>query len=368
MLYQFFDRLEEDKLSSMIDFIILKILSLLNNTDDNEIKELINHNLDKVFRRLNSERFEIYLNRILEWLSNDSEDRGMKRLALNLLAILSGNNFEAIEAKGQGIKKILLEIIEKELITFEKDLGNKLEREEYERLSKKNELNKLFKGSIEDEDNITVLNIKFDNWDLLYLSLNILEKMIKNYPDLWKGYNKDTLLFLKLVRAFRHPHNFIKSIALRLISHILNNMTNFTHFNNKLLNHYVDNISPIQFLLVNLRYMILNPTLSEKILDKAMSTIVYLLVNSIKINEDMVYESVCRLYVESKSYISNKEIAPIIFERIFNIIDQLFELLNESELRIFLEPLLSLAYRLVSNNSVSDELKNKANIVKFINI
>jgi hypothetical protein len=370
MLNRFVERLDEEKLKGMIDFIILKMLSVLNNTDDNEVKELINYNLDKVFKRLASDKFEVYLNRILEWLGGegtDSEDRGMKKLALNLLVILTGDNFEGVSARGKEVKELLLHVIGTEIDTFESELESKLEREEYERMSKKNELSKLFKGTNDEgDDNMTVLNVKFDNWDVLYLALNVLEKMIINYPELYKGIANDTELFMKIARSFRHPHSFIKSISLRLMGTILNSTSNFTSFNKKLGNQYIDNKQPVQFLLVNLRYMILNPGVSEQILERVMAVTVYLLVNYIKINQDQVYEFICRLYIESKSYMSNKEIAPVIFERIFILVDQLFEKLDTNELKLFLEPLLSLSYRLISNNSVSDELKNKANIVSLL--
>jgi hypothetical protein len=366
MLNQLFNRLDQEKLKDMLDFVILKMLTVLSNVDDNEIKVLLSQNLLNIFKHLNDDKFNLYLNKFIDWLSN-SEDRNMKKLALNVLVILSTEHMDNIASRGEDIKAVLLQTIENELVLFENELERKLENEDYQRVSKKNELNKLFKGSAEEnEDNTTVLNVKFEDWDLLYLALNVLEKSIDNYFDIWKNNVKNDInILMMILRSFKHPHSFIKSIALRLIQKILINGGNFNNYINKLHSQTIDNNNPIQFLLINLRFMMLNSSISESMNERVIEITAILLENYVKINQDLAYEFVCRLYIESKSYMSNKEISPIIFGRIFNLVNILFERLHERELKVFLEPLLSLAYRLISNNTVAEELKNQANIVNI---
>jgi hypothetical protein len=77
---------------------------------------------------------------------------------------------------------------------------------------------------------------------------------------------------------------------------------------------------------------------------------------------DEAFEFICRLYVESKKYLSKKEKSLIIFGRIFDLFDQITGQLNPEHLKLFIEPILSLIYRIKTNRLIDEVIKDRSNL------
>jgi hypothetical protein len=102
-----------------------------------------------------------------------------------------------------------------------------------------------------------------------------------------------------------------------------------------------------------------------------MSNCVYLVENLVKYGEklndssfsDIPFEFICRLYIDSKKFLSKKEKATTIFGRIFNLFEQMTSKYETQILKVFLEPMLSLIHRIKTNRLINDDVKDQANLV-----
>ena len=176
------------------------------------------------------------------------------------------------------------------------------------------------------------------------------------------------------------------------------------------------NLNSLQVIFDNLKFIILNKDIEFKnnFVELAIdisSFITYLLLKVYNINSEnnymsnidfsfYAYEFICRLYGDSKKYLANKNYSNIIIRRILIIIEKIFDFSKNSginfgfkkdkiknskkiaekkqqnfsdknysckEMEIILEPILSLLYRLNSNNLVEDEIKSFSERVKIKN-
>lgn len=83
MIHKFFERLDPEILKGLIDFIILKMITLLNNSKDNDIKLLLSENLELALTVLNREKIDSYIDKVVGWL-NDKNDQSLQKLALSV--------------------------------------------------------------------------------------------------------------------------------------------------------------------------------------------------------------------------------------------------------------------------------------------
>jgi hypothetical protein len=100
------------------------------------------------------------------------------------------------------------------------------------------------------------------------------------------------------------------------------------------------------------------------------------------------YEFICRLYGDSKKYLANKSYTNLYVKRILIIIEKIFNFSDNDnnydinnnnnnkdfnkenykgkDIEILLEPVLSLLYRLISNNLVDEDIKLYSEKVKIL--
>jgi len=213
------------------------------------------------------------------------------------------------------------------------------------------------------------INLRIESWDIYYICLCVLEKLINNYQRLTNELVKnDSFFHLLVFNSLKHPHIFIKSLSLRLIGYILteqistsSNQTGFTNFIKNLIYNSEDNL--LNTLLFNLRYIILKKETSEKLVNQAIKNSLCLIDNLIKFSDEKngfskyATEFITQLYAESKSFVSNDEISDIVFKRIFLIIEAICSKFKGEILELFFEPIMSMIFRIQSNVLVSDELK-----------
>lgn len=252
--------------------------------------------------------------------------------------------------------------------------------------------------------------------------------MLEIYPSIFcNKLNQDVKFCRILFRSIKHPHIFIKTSILRIISKLFSedsnilNMNDFDQVNRFIKNLVIDKNSScigdekyqsntIQTIFDNLKFIILNKDidLKENIINSAVdvsSFLVYLLLKLYMKNKNnqndfedfsfYAYEFICKLYAQSKNYMAKKEYTNKIIRRILIIIENIisytnlkynmFDLLsnknfinynkikNESDkfqkkiqqeneeksklIEIILEPLLSLLFRLTTNNLIDEEIK-----------
>jgi hypothetical protein len=257
--------------------------------------------------------------------------------------------------------------------------------------------------------------------------------MQKNTNLFKKNLQKDSEFTNKIFQSIKHPHIFIKTITIRIITEVFNankkifNFDDQNEANNFLMslidenyNNNNDNnkLNTLQIILDNFKFIILckDFNLKENLIESTLeisSYLNYLLLNldmrnkkdNAKFNNNKIkdnknknkdnnkfnndnnieyglysYEFICRLYGDSKKYLANKNYTNlyvkrilIIIEKIFNFSDNYFknndinfENKNEAfdienfkgkDIEILLEPVLSLLYRLISNNLVDEDIK-----------
>lgn len=272
------------------------------------------------------------------------------------------------------IKDDLLELIKTQVEEFETELSEKIENQDYEEIvnknkKKKKDTDKLFQSSdAKEENDLTVLNISLTNWDVLYQCLLIFEKLSKNFSNLiTQKITNDNILQYSLIKCLKHPHSFIKNAILRIIGIMFSMIKNFNNFYSKLSKSKfnINNENVFGFMLLNFRFIILNSDLPDKAIEQTTDNCVFLLEQFSKLDQSelVVKEFITNVYLESKSYISNKDLSSVIFNRIFDLFDKVLLNLNASQIENTLEPMLSLIYRIESNVNTSDELKHRANSV-----
>jgi hypothetical protein len=306
--------------------------------------------------------------------------------------VLLSKNRITVEKRSEILKDLIIERIAMEYEAFEQDLEEKIENEKYESINnnaKKNkEIQSIFDnpdgnaedGNMEKDSNyhnedVTVLKVETLNWDILYLSLVTLEKFISNYHSFIKNTLKSSQTFQYIIiKCLKHPHMFIKSITNRLIASIFDEIENSKAFYSFVTSDEEDDTSfnPVEFLFTNFRFMMVNSDTSDKVIKQTVSNSVFLIKNCSKIQSDLnnhyangSYEFLCRLYIESKSYLTNKDVSRIIFNRICDLFESLSNELVENEMKFYLDPILSLSYRIIDNKLVENNLKSRVNKVKF---
>jgi hypothetical protein len=257
-------------------------------------------------------------------------------------------------------------------------INNKLD----EKRKTKYEINQLFseKNEKKDKYNLNDLKIKDENvitlnvenvedWDIIYLCLINVEKLIKvSFGWKEKLFNKQ-LQFL-IFNSIKHHHPFVKTVSMRLISNIFEELKE-DRFDSLVANISEEDTSLINYLLLNIKHICLEPESSDKLLTFAMSNCVYLVENLVKYGEklndssfsDIPFEFICRLYIDSKKFLSKKEKATTIFGRIFNLFEQMTSKYETQILKVFLEPMLSLIHRIKTNRLINDDVKDQANLV-----
>lgn len=365
------------------------------------------------------------------------------------MSILSNKENQNVSNKSNIILDILIKNIKFEFNKFEKELDKQIENRNYSKLSEdpynsKKDFDKLFETSNANqqddkllpennlelkEEELTILNIQLENWDIYYLHLISLEKLLSLYPNiLSKRLHQDSLFLQVLFRSIKHPHIFIKTVVLRLFTKIfseeskilnMNDLTQVNNFINNLIidksSNYIDNenvhSNTIQVIFDNLKFIILNKdiNLKEDFINSSVeisSFLVFLLIKlylkNIELKENEMddysyyaYEFICKLYGQSKKYMAKRDYTNKVIRRILIIFENLITYTNlKSEmfdvaiiqsnekgkhkkinneiklqkgkiLEIILEPVLSLLFRLTTNNLIDEEVKVYAENVKI---
>jgi hypothetical protein len=151
-------------------------------------------------------------------------------------------------------------------------INNKLD----EKRKTKYEINKLFseKNEKKDKYNLNDLKIKDENvitlnvenvedWDIIYLCLINVEKLIKvSFGWKEKLFNKQ-LQFL-IFNSIKHPHPFVKTVSMRLISNIFEELKE-DRFDSLVANISEEDTSLINYLLLNIKHICLEPESSDKL-------------------------------------------------------------------------------------------------------
>ena len=104
ILYKFFDQSEnnqydskvnknesniKEKLDAIVDFVFIKLITLITNTDDPDIKSLIFSNIDIIVDYLDKKdknKLENYMNKIIKWMEVEQTEKSMIKLSLNLFS------------------------------------------------------------------------------------------------------------------------------------------------------------------------------------------------------------------------------------------------------------------------------------------
>lgn len=371
------------------------------------------------------------------------------------MSILSNSENENLAAKANAIFDILIKNIKHEFNRFEKELDKQIENRNYSKLSEdphtnKKDFDKIFESNLnksedEDEENkndndnnnlelkeeeLTILSIQLDNWDIYYLHLITLEKLVSLFPKIFnKKLIQDKLFSQIIFRSIKHPHVFVKTVVLRLITKVFSEESNILNMNDfESVNAFIDNLvtdkgsnyidnqsvhsNTIQVVFDNLKFVILNKDINfkEDFVNSAIeisSFLVFLLLKLYLKNSELnnsefedysyySYEFICKLYGQSKKFMAKKEYTNTVIRRILNIFENLvtysnlkfdmFEDPNISEnnknkknntdkkknelkskeenndskgklIEILLEPVLSLLFRLNTNNLIDEEMK-----------
>ena len=363
------------------------------------------------------------------------------------MSILSNTENENLTSKANLIFDILIKNIKYEYKKFEKELDKQIENRNYSKLSEdpysnKKDFDKIFEqNQIKSEDEeeefknnnnnnnlelkeeeLTILSIQLDNWDIYYLHLISLEKLISLYPNIFsKKLIKDKLFSQILFRSIKHPHVFIKTVILRLMTKLFSEESKILNMNDfESVNAFIDNLvtdkssnyidnenvhsNTIQVIFDNLKFMILNKdiNLKEDMVNAAVeisSFLVFLLLKLFLKNSEMknckfedysyyAYEFICKLYGQSKKFMGKKEYTNTVIRRVLVIFENLVTYSNlkfdmfdaavvdgnnkkalnknskeESKkskgkiVEILLEPVLSLLFRLTTNNFIDEQMK-----------
>ena len=118
-----------------------------------------------------------------------------------------------------------------------------------------------------------------------------------------------------------------------------------------------------ELLFSNFKFFLLNTETNDKLAILTIENSSLLLQQIAKSNQVSLFnaslEFICRLYAESKSFLTNRDTSAIIFNRIFDLFDEMINSLTESTLVNYLDPMLSLCYRITANRLVDQQLKDR---------
>ena len=335
MLYELFEN-DSELIKEVVDFVVMKMFTIYTNSQDGEYKSLIENLFDKLFSKYTT-KFEGYYSKAIillkEGCSNNKE--GMYILALNMISLIINYKEFAFIIKGRQILIDLLnKALNKRVKEFEKELDDKL----------------LNLNHTSNNTNNNAVNIELKNWNILYYLLLILEKIILNY---YEHSNELTLSFSYVIKTLNHPHSFIKTISLRILSYTLEHYA-----------HNVDiSITSLQNILSQLKFILLSTSYEDKLYTYITKIISYI-NNTPKYNGQLCHflSQICN---ESKKWISNKAQGLTTLTRIIDIYELI--LLNWNNDISNCKPIIELCYRIINNNLADSELKKKSeNIMQMI--
>ena len=246
---------------------------------------------------------------------------------------------------------------------------------------RKYELNKLFSEKKQKQDynlnnltlveeNVVAVTVEnIENWDILYLCLINVEKLSK-LSSYWKSKLSNKDFQILIFSCLKHPHSFVKTVSLRLIGYIFEELKE-KGFNQLVTNITDEDYSLLNNLIVNLKHIFTDKDSSDKLMKTSIDISVYLLEKLVKLSNEnqtnflsnLAFEFVCRLYIDSKKFFSKKENANVIFGRIFNLFEIMCVNYDSIVLNNFLDPILSLIYRIKTNKLIEDKIKENSNLV-----
>ena len=355
MLINFSDKKNFEGIKENLDFLIMKMFTLYSNSEDNELKTKIEELLSNLYENYNGENnFKIYYEKALNIIENNENNDAMKIFGIIILSLILNLNINFIDMLK--VIKILNKILKDEIQKMNKFIENKMNNYDY---------------LIEKENNIKIKNNNDIDWNISYQTLVCIEKIFNIYiiknSSSYKIQKNDKILYKNLfdniINLIIHPHSFIKSIILRLISNIIINS-----------DFYILSESQLKTILPQINIITLsNPSklfFEEKAISYGKKIILKLITNkNFKKNKEIL-DFLQNLTNDVKKWISNKGNGLIILQRVIDLFENVVEVVfeNEDEDSFYLKPIIELSYRVNNNNLAEESIKMKCeSIMENIN-
>ena len=354
-----------------LDFLIMKMFTLYVNSEDSELKIKIEELLLSLYNNYNDVNsnnncFKVYYEKALNIIGEESvvNNNNMKLFGIIILSLILNLNIDFIEINS--LVKILYKNLKEEIIQMNKYIENKMDKYDY-LLSSNNENNIQLKNDKNNENKNSDSDSNSDRWTALYQILVCIERLFNNYINKpnssYKIQKKDQkqyiLLFDNIILASTHPHSFIKTISLRLITNIL-------------LNNEYYNISEkqLEIILSQINFILLsNPSkiyFEEKAINYCKNIITKLIIKNEFKNNDKILDFMNNLTTDVKKWISNKSHGLTILNRVVDLFGDVVEKVFYEEANddcYYLKPIIELSYRINNNQLAEDVIKQKCGTI-----
>ena len=372
MLINFANKQDFVGIKENLDYLIMKMLTLYANSEDSELKTKIEELILCLYNNYNDNNnncFKVYYDKALSIIGDDSNNEDIEDNSSNLkifgiiiLSLLLNLNIDFIETNQ--LVKILNKNIKEEINNMNKYIDNKMDKYDY-LFSKNNENNIQLKEDKSSDKNNSSTNS--DRWNILYQILVCIERLFNNYINKpnspykiqKNNQNQYKLLFDNIIQTSNHPHAFVKTISLRLISNIILKIDFYNISENQL-----DIIlSQVNFILLS------NPSklfFEEKTFNYCRSIITKLIVKNDYKNNDKILNYMSNLTNEVKKWISNKSNGLTILNRVIDLFDNVVETIFYEEANddcYYLKPIIELTYRINNNQLAEDAIKQKCGTI-----
>ena len=316
------------------DFIIMKIFTVYFNSEDSEIKKnILNGIIQNLVKNYDKNLFENYWKNSLEIIEkfNNNENNTIIVFSLNIISILLNFEFDFVN-KNKNLIKIFENLLNFEIKNFEKKINN---------------------NNNNNNNNNIEINLNNSEISFLYSILICIDKINLNY-----NIKLNQNIFHKIIYILNHPHNFIKSICLKIINenifkikitlndfNLILNQINFIFISS---NNYEEKIyknsENILFQFFN------NKNIYNDFFDNNNNE------NIKNIIENKLLNFLQELVNNSKKWISNKNIGIKILNRIINIFEKI---IDNKNLKEYYKPIIELSYRITNNINAESNIKKQ---------
>ena len=316
-MISFFAEKSLTSLNDVFDFLVMKMFTLFSNCDDSDIKELIEKFFSLLFTHFAEDKFKGYYDNIIKIINSNNGNNAIFIFALNMMIIMSNHLFSFITKSKDELMKSLLKIVTSHNKKFKKEIDDKLDTE----------------GE--------VVNVEIsDEWKILYLSYVIIEKLINNYAIVLSSS-----MIKQISISTSHPHTFIKSISLRLLS---------------LSSSLTDSDINIDALLLQIKHIVMSTNFDDALVSTSIDV-----VDKVANHKDNVLAisslmiSMCN---ESKKWISNKTNGVVIINRVLDVYEKIIDDIRNDITKIA-KPIIELCYRISNNSLADDSIKKRSEVV-----
>ena len=363
MLINFANRQNFEGIKENLDFLIMKMFTLYANSEDSELKIKIEELILCLYNNYNDNNnncFKVYYDKALSIIEQDLSDdndnennSNIKVFGIIILSLLLNLNINFIDPNK--LIKTLNKSIKEEINNMNTYIQNKMNKYDY--LLIKHDDNKIQLKDDKNADEEDKSNS--DRWNILYQILVCIERLFNNYinksnsPYKIQKNNQAQYktLFDNIILALAHPHSFVKTISLRLISNIILKSDFYDISENQL----EKILSQINFILLS------NPSklfFEEKTFNYCKSIITNLIIKNNFKSSDIILNFMINLTNEVKKWISNKSNGLTILSRVVDLFDNVIEKVFYEEGNddcYYLKPIIELAHR-VNNNQLAEEI------------